>query len=258
MPNIRPKPVQSLQRGLALLEAIASHPDGIILKALAAGIGCSSPATYHLVHTLVESGFVKRLESPVRYVLGSRCLHLAEAQRRDGVQRAACEQMRWLARELPGASLYFSEWTGGSIAIRAYTHAARPGHVYEDAGSILPPYASAGSFAHLAFWPQESVDAFERLYPFDLYGLPFWRSREAYEAALGEFRKGGTYFMREDSPLKLKLALPLFFPGGSLAAALTLQWNQQADPERHRPRLIAAALEAGAAFTRGLQKSNQP
>ncbi|RRJ94230.1 hypothetical protein Ga0100231_007500 [Opitutaceae bacterium TAV4] len=248
------KPVQSLQRGLALFEAVSRRKEGASLKELAAEIGCSAPAAYHLVHTLVECGYVRRLENPARYVTGDKWLQLAEGQRRDRFYHVVYDQMRGLARELPGVLLYFSEYIGDSVVVRAHTPANEPEVVREEVNHVLPPYVSAGGLAHLAFWPQEVREAYEARYPFDAYGLHFWESREAFEAALRVLRETGFYLMPEKTPLRLKLALPVFRPGGGLAAALTVQWNlrERKGLAQRKRELIVAARAAGAAITRNL------
>jgi DNA-binding IclR family transcriptional regulator len=247
------KPVQSLQRGLALFEAISQRKEGMSLKELAAVIGCSPPAAYHLVHTLVDCGYVRRQENPARYVTGEKWLQLAEGQRRDRFYQVVYEQMKNLAQELPGVMLYFSEYIGDSVVVRAHVPADAI-VVREEVNHVLPPYVSAGGLAHLAFWPQEVREAHEARYPFEAYGLRFWESRSAFEAALADLRENGFYLMPESSPLRLKLALPVLRPGGGLAAALTVQWNlrERNGLARRKKELVRASRKTGESITRNL------
>lgn len=248
------KPVRSLQRGLALMEAVARRGQGASLKELAAEIGCSSAAAYHLLQTLVEAGYLRRLEFSVRYLLGNGLLRLVESQRKDRFYEVVHEAMQQLAARLPGANLSLTEAIGGNIVISASANAASPGVVVKEIHHLLPPYASAGSLAHLAFWPHELREEYRERFSFAAHGLAYWKSADAFEAALESFRQAGVFLMPGEPPLHLKLALPLLRPGGSLAASLTIQWNQKerAGLAQKKKQLTALALETGAAITRKL------
>ncbi|QYY35084.1 helix-turn-helix domain-containing protein [Ruficoccus sp. ZRK36] len=214
--------MQSLQRGLALFEAIAKRREGMTLKELAAVIGCSAPATFHLVGTLVEAGYVQRLDSPARYIVGSKWRQLTESKQQDHFYQVVYEAMRELSKALPHTSVHFSEYIGDSVIVRADAPEDAPGLVREGLNHILPPYASAGSFAHLAFWPEEIRSTYQSRYQFEVYGLNFWGSYDAYASAIQSLRDEGVYFMPNIPDGQLKLALPVFRPGGGIAAALTL------------------------------------
>lgn len=253
MLKVRFKPAQSLQRGLRLLEAVSESREGVSLKDLAARIECSQAAAFHLVHTLADAGYVKRLESPPRFVLGEKLMGLAERQRGDAFSTRAHDTMRMLAAETPGAAVYLSEHIGGSIVVTASLDVPSRGDlIREEKNRILPPYASAGALAHFAFWEEEVREEFSTRYPFEGYGLPYWKSRAKFDAAVRALRDKKIFRMPEPSERVLKFAVPLFFPGGGIAAALTLQLNLKSDAgiERHEKHLTAAALAAAAHFSK--------
>jgi DNA-binding IclR family transcriptional regulator len=246
------KPVKALRHGLRLIEAISRKKEGMSLKELAGEIGCSSAAAYHLVHTLAEGGYVRRLESPARYVLGDGLLRLVENQGQDRFYEVTREAMRDLVGHLPGATIYLSEYLGGSVVVRG--DVSFSGLVRDGGMRALPPYTSAGSLVHLAFWPPDIREEYQTRYTFESYGLPFWGSVRNFERALESLREGGFFWMPKCPPLAVKLALPVFRPGGCLAAALTVQGNPTEgwNPTRDKKRLIALTREAGASITRKL------
>ncbi len=250
MVNRKYKPVQSLQRGLALLERLSGTTDGVSLKELASHVDTSPAAAYHLIHTLVEQGYARRLEEPVRYVLGEKWLAMAMGQANNQFTSVVYEEMLIIARKLPGVAVHFSEYVAHSIVITAHVTSSQPGQVQHRSHHVLAPYVSGGSLAHLAFWPDEMSDDYQNRYPFEHYGLPFWRTREAYEKALAAMRAEHFFLMPENSPLKLKLAMPIPRAGGSIAAAFTLQWNQDSQEKvtNARHQLIAEALRASASL----------
>lgn len=244
------KPIRALQHGLKIIEAVSRKKEGAYLKDLAREIGCSSAATYHLVHTLADAGYVRREESPVRFFLGEGLLQLLENQRSDRFYTIIHEAMRKLTAQLPNVTIYLSEYIGGNVVVRSYT--SSPDQIHEGGARFLPPYVSAASLVHLAFWPPDIREEYQARYSFDAYGLQFWGSRAAFEKALRSLRNAKFFFMPK-SPT-LKLALPIFRSQESLAAALTIQEEQgnRKNSVRNKKRLTALALEASASITRNL------
>lgn len=248
--------MQALQKGLKLLDLISSSRDGIILKELAESLGCSSAATYHLVHTLADAGFVRRIEDPARYVLGEKLRQLVNNQQGDRFYTVAHACIAQIHESLPEVSIYLSEFIGGSVLATARL---LPGIsrqiVRENRPLALPPYCSAGSLAHYAFWPVETREEYHARYSFDAYGIPFWGSRKNFEKAVTQLRRDRMILMPKEGPTRLKLALPLFYPEGELAAAFTLQWNsiEAGEADQKKALLLAQAEEISRTFTQKLQ-----
>ena len=220
------KPVQSLQRGLLLIEAISVRREGVNLKELAQVINCSSAATYHLVQTLADSGFAQRLESPARYVLGDKLVHLLSNETQDRYYTIVHEEMFKLQKQLPGSGLFYSEYVGNQIAVRTTIDAKKPKQLQRQGNHILPPYLSAGSAVHIAYWTDEIRDQYMQTYPYQSYGQLVWGEWENYEKLMTKTRKDGCVLIPEHEPTRLKLGLPIIGGGGTLMAALTIQWHQ--------------------------------
>jgi DNA-binding IclR family transcriptional regulator len=249
------KPVQSLQRGLKLLEVISSRRDGVILKDLAESLGCSSAATYHLVHTLADAGFVRRLEDPVRYVLGEKLLQIVGNQQNDKFYSVAHDCILRLHRVLPEVSIYLSEFIGGSVLVTARLLPDISQHIVrETRPPALPAYCSAGSLCHYAFWSPEAREEYHFRYSFAAYGIPFWGSEKNFEKAVSQLRRDRMYRMPKAGETNVKLALPLFYPEGGMASALTLQWNSanSLDVEKRKALLAAKAAWISEQFTENL------
>ena len=70
--------VQSVDRALTLLEALARSAGGIPLTELAAGAQLNISTCHHLLATLVKWGYVAKAPGR-RYALGARGLHLGQA-----------------------------------------------------------------------------------------------------------------------------------------------------------------------------------
>jgi IclR family acetate operon transcriptional repressor len=70
--------VQSVDRALTLLEALARSSGGVALSDLAAGARLNISTCHHLLATLVKWGYVAKVPGR-RYALGARGLHLGQA-----------------------------------------------------------------------------------------------------------------------------------------------------------------------------------
>ncbi len=249
------KPVQSLKRGMILIETISARREGINLKDLAHAIDCSSAATYHLVQTLVDGGFVKRLESPARYVLGDKLLNLMSNENKDRYYNIVHEEMLRLQKQLPDSSLFYSEYIGNHVTVRSAIHENNPTQIQRPNNYILPPYLSAGSVVHLAYWSSEISDQYQQIYPFHMYGHVLWDDWETFETILAKTRKEGCILVPEKKPLNLKLGLPILGKDNALMAALTIQWNQsERKGLRDKIRILKhTALASGKRITQRLE-----
>jgi DNA-binding IclR family transcriptional regulator len=69
--------IQSLQRGLGILEIIAKKETGLTTAEVSREIGLHSSTTFHLLRTLTTLGYLTQDEATKQYHLGSKLFHLA-------------------------------------------------------------------------------------------------------------------------------------------------------------------------------------
>ena len=69
--------IQSLQRGLGILEIVAKNGRGVTMAEVSREIGLHTSTTFHLLRTLATLGYLAQDESSKRYHLGSKVFHLA-------------------------------------------------------------------------------------------------------------------------------------------------------------------------------------
>ena len=72
--------IQSVNRAVDILEALAASSDGLSLTEIAGGTGLNVSTCHHLLATLTERNFVGRKANTRKYVLGSRLGDLAESR----------------------------------------------------------------------------------------------------------------------------------------------------------------------------------
>lgn len=106
--------VQSVDRAMRILFAVAQSKDGMKAADVVAATGLPRQACYHLLHTLVGSGALTR-SSTGKYVLGLRIATLVEGF---GRHLAPPEYLAPIVRRIAeetGETAYASGWRSGEI-----------------------------------------------------------------------------------------------------------------------------------------------
>ncbi|MGE5509259.1 MAG: IclR family transcriptional regulator [Chitinophagales bacterium] len=75
----RAKSVQAVDRTLAILETLATHPGPVPLSVLAREVGLNVSTVHRLLHTLMGRGFVQQEADSGRYKLGLKVFELGTA-----------------------------------------------------------------------------------------------------------------------------------------------------------------------------------
>ncbi|MCX2930848.1 helix-turn-helix domain-containing protein [Mycobacterium sp. CVI_P3] len=94
-PAAQPTLIQSLQRGMQLVESVSAQGP-LTARALSDATGIVLPTTYHLLRTLVHEGYLHRC-SDGRYALGEQFASVTQLERRARGLRMIREQMAELA-----------------------------------------------------------------------------------------------------------------------------------------------------------------
>lgn len=143
--------IQSVSRASRILLAVASEPDGMTAKGVAAAFGLALPTTYHLLSTLTFEGLLAK-DGQRRYVVGPKAAVIAHAMMRDAAPpQAYVRALRRLA-ETTGEMAYLSAWRRGRIEVLdtvAGVHAVAVGAI--DTGFYGNPHARATGKLLLAF-----------------------------------------------------------------------------------------------------------
>lgn len=244
MVNKHPKRIQSVQRAIALVEAIAASDDGMRLQDLARSIGVTAGAAHHLVDTLAASGWVARSAEPVRYRLGPALAELNGRHQQRRLMTAIEAGMRDLHRRLAVCSISLCEAVGSELVLsRAIAHDAGSA-VIETRGTVLPAYTSAASLIHLAFWDAERAGTYRAQHSFTEHGAAMWGTPERFDAALRTVRRGGFAELPVRQSEALRLGVPIFAPGGGLAASFTITVHEGEVDAALRQRCIDESLAA--------------
>lgn len=152
----QPRPrVQSAARAIGILLEVAQSEKGLTTKEISERVGIGRQATYHLLHTLVESGMLTRVEGR-RYVLGLGVGMLAEGF---GRQLAPGEHLAPIVREVAqrtGETSYATGWWSNEITVLTVARGTNPVRAAEvPHGHIGHAHARASAKLILAYAPAE-------------------------------------------------------------------------------------------------------
>ena len=146
--------VKSADRTLAVFELLMLHPDGLILKDIAAKLGFAGSSTYELVRTLAERGYLQEDENR-RYRLGARLIQLGEAASQSmDIVRIATPVLRQLM-ETVQETVFMAILDENEIVYTAIVNSYRSVSTNARMGTHKPLYCTGLGKAFLAFLPEE-------------------------------------------------------------------------------------------------------
>ncbi|MDZ4198376.1 MAG: helix-turn-helix domain-containing protein [Kiritimatiellia bacterium] len=216
--------VQSLERGMAILEAVAASEEGLSLSDLAARLGVLPTTVFNLARTLVLRGYLDKGGRPVRYRLGPGAYRLVRNRERRRLVSETERTFREMARLFPDATLVLAEPLGIELAASLRMDTSPPSLLERAPNWVMPPYTTAVSVCFLAFWPLSETAAYRRRHSFSEHGRAFWREETKLDAALADARRAGFVLLTQDRPFRM--AVPLRAPSGQYVAAFGLSLHE--------------------------------
>jgi IclR family transcriptional regulator, acetate operon repressor len=156
MPSVR---IQSLDRGLTLLEIVAQSRQPVSLAAMAAALGVDRSSAFRLANTLRQRGFLVQLPSGKGYVLGSAARQLAGAFRLDELLlQIAKEHVQALATTT-GETAHLAIREGDRAALIYHQLSGQPVGVSTGSGFCVPLHCTSVGKALIADCDAEELHA---------------------------------------------------------------------------------------------------
>ncbi|HEX2951504.1 MAG TPA: helix-turn-helix domain-containing protein [Armatimonadota bacterium] len=238
--------VQSVLRSLELLEAVARADDGLSLHDVAQLLGVQPSTAHNLARTLIAKRYLVKSANPARYRLGTALFEVVEQHRnREILQRAEHVMVR-VSRTLHGATLTVTEAIGHDVMTVLRMSPEQPGFVQHRNGLAMNPYISAASLVFQAYWTASERDGYRQRYPFDEYGMHFWRTEKALDRFLADVREAGVVVIPTAGQTLHRIAAPILDTYGNLAATFgaSLPVRAEENATEVSSQLVAAVLEA--------------
>jgi IclR family pca regulon transcriptional regulator len=241
--------LQSLEKGLSILELISRHGSPLKLERLMQLSGIKKTSCFRILKTLTHLGFLAREPEGKAYCLGPKMISIGlSALENRGVRELALPYMRQI-RERTGATVNLAILSGGDVI---FVERLQSAHIVETnlrVGSRLSAHCSSMGKAILAFAPQGELD--------DLLGrIDFHRrtdrtiiSPAAFRKELAEVRQRGFALNNEELETGLfAIAAPLRDRSGHAVAAMNISFpllrhSKKEAMEVFRPMLLDACGE---------------
>lgn len=212
---------RSLERGLAVLEAVAQSAPPASLTETARRLGLHRSTAHHLMQTLVSAGYLRQDPDTRGYELTAR-LYALTGRLWSAAQLAEIAQplLEQLTRAT-GEGTSVATWVGGVVRIAAKCEPDGPVRVVQDVGAERPIHCTAVGKALAAWLPPAEVRAALARAPLARLTPKTITTPKGFEAELRRIREAGYAVDDEEQYEGLRcIAMPVFAYTGQVFASM--------------------------------------
>lgn len=240
----------TLQRGLAVLEHMATTDDECSAKRISHALNLNRGVCYHILRTLAHDGYVVRTSNG-NYILGPRLGNLFDTYQAQLEPSDDLVTILHGLRAETGESVYITGWSNQSIAIRYYLEGEGAVRIRRTSiGYNQSPHARAAARAILAFMPEEHLPRYLPLGSLEKVTDKTVTDPRELLAKLRRVRETGLSFEEEEFAQNVAcLGSPIFdergYPIGAIGMSMILAVYKDRFTE-----LSTAVLTAGEQASR--------
>jgi len=208
--------VQSIVRGLDVLELVGSANRPIPLYYLCTCLRLKKQTVYNTVHTLTEKGYLEKVGRPARYHLGPALARVRRVQSDFDMLQRAVPSMMNLSRRT-GGEVVLGEYVGGEVACLLRVPPGRR----EVPTNVAPwPLHSYGTgLVFQAYWSPAELLEYRRRHPFSESSVGYWKSQKRLDRFLALVRRRGYMVLRNEN---FRAAAPIFDSTGKIRAFIAV------------------------------------
>jgi DNA-binding IclR family transcriptional regulator len=244
---------QSLERGLAILDRVASGPAAMGVRDIARATGWSPSIVQRLVNSLNAAGYLEQEPETKRYRLGYRALVLGAAVRRDDrLIMTAVEELEQLATDhrLNG---YLGAIRNNSVVYLESIQSSGPIQVRTVPGATTNAHSTALGKALLAELPDERVTAIVGSAPFQRLTSRTITTAEALAVDLQMVRSRGYAIAdQENIDQILSVGAVIRDARGDAVAAISVAYLAVERPPRDLDAIAQLVIAAAGRCSRAL------
>lgn len=248
------KPLQSIQRAIQILYAVAGVENGCTIQQIAARTGLKANTAYKFTRTLERENLLLRKKSPLRFTLGRTIDELKQLNDERHLLSVAGKLLVKTQAALPCSTFSLLELQQSTTYQRLSVQSNRPGVLVQRRDYAVPLYTKASSLLFLAYSHPDEAQKFYDAHPFEINGKPVWKTQANLDAFLAGVRKRG-YCQPEVPDIEgphFRVAAPVFSQGHELVAAIGA-FIMVNEPKKYRPQLIQLCRKIGEDISAALK-----
>lgn len=197
--------VQSVVRALEIVRYTVESSQGLHLNDIVQKCNLKPPTAHNLLRTLVHCGYISKAGDG-RYIGGPALYELSRTQENNHILQKAEVVLPKLALQFPTAILTLSYMGIDSIRRLLRMSPDRKHQLQRPLEGTFPPYLSATSVCLQA--TAVNAQIFEQNWPFEDYGLTYWKSHEHFLKAKASVQKNGYYKIARGTGFGIAFAVP--------------------------------------------------
>jgi IclR family transcriptional regulator, acetate operon repressor len=217
--------VQSVDRTLDVLEALASADDDLSLSQLCVALELPLGTIHRLLGTLIARGYAAQDSQSRRYGPGPKLLEIAAratSHSRFSLRRLAQPYLRALT-EATGETSNLIVLQGGEIVYVEQVTSARLVHMFTAVGQRAPLYCTGGGKAILAGLPEQQAEVYLASAQLRPWTPKTITDRERFRQELALTRQRGYAVDDEEREEGVRcVAAPIFDHSGLCVAAISI------------------------------------
>ncbi len=236
--------IQSLARGLKILDLLGQAAEGASITELAETLGVDKGSASRLVATLRRYGYVEKAEDTRRFHLGSQVISLSRSVlTRLPLRETAKPYLRQLM-ERTGECAHLAVPAQGKVLYIDQVESPATLRVNAQVGTMNPLHCTALGKVLLAFGAVEVPESLEAFTAHTITGL------QTLLAELEQVRQQGYAVDDEEFDLGVRcLAVPVFDVRGKAVGSIGISGPATRVTRERLPDMTAAVLEAGKALS---------
>jgi IclR family KDG regulon transcriptional repressor len=236
--------IQSLARGLKILDLLGQSQDGISITELAEILSVDKGSASRLVSTLARYGYAEKDEVTRRYHLGSQVVSLSRSVLTRLPLREAAKPFLRQMMERTGECAHLAVPAQGRVLYIDQVESPATLRVNAQVGTMNPLHCTALGKALLAFGDVEIPDTLERYTPQTI------KSKRALQQHLDEIRQTGYAVDDEEFDNGVRcIAVPIFDFRGKAVGSIGISGPASRVTHERLPELAATVIEIGKALS---------
>lgn len=249
----RTRMIQSLDRGLALLEVVAAEKRDVSLSELAAQFAWDKSTTFRMLTTLMRRGYIDQHSETGKYRLGLKIFDLYYALRMGlDIQKRARPFMAQLALN-SRETCHLAVLDGGEMVAIEHVESPERIRACADMDPRAPSHCTALGKVLLAYLPDDQLEEFLRRERLSAYTDKTIANPEMLRSHLTTVREKGYALDDEEYDVGVRcLAVPVYNSEGSVVAAVGISGPAHRIRFEHLDRYIERVKDAGEGISKSM------